>query len=301
VDKPAVNSLREGESVMIRVHSVGKIVKEIYRTYIVDHPTHFAASLAYYSLFSLVPIIYIAFRFAGVFIDDEAATQRMFTEVERVLGADVAELLMLTLEAISHRPASHTIVDRIVSSFAMLFGASLLFFRLQHTLNTIWKIPSSSEGQTKNFLLNHMLAFVMVFCIGILVVVIALAQVLVSFFDSLLQIQLSTPFLALGGNLAIGTASIALLFKLLPSARISWKDAVIGATATALLLTVGANGLGWYLAKGNVGSAFEAAGTLAIVLIAIYFQAQFFIFGAVFTRVFAETYGSGIHPRDRLS
>ena len=282
---------------MSRLRSVGNFGKEIYRTYVVEMPNNFAASLSYYSLFSLVPTIYIGFLIAGIFIDDKAAMQYLFTRVENVLGADVAQLLMHTLEGISPDSSSRAIIDLVVSSFAILLSASLVFFKLQYALNTIWKIPPATKGQTKIFILNRLISFVMVFCVGILLLVITLSYVLISFFDSLLQLQLSIPFLNLGANWVIYTAAIALVFKLLPDARIRWKDAVIGAGVTALLLSAGTKMLGWYLAKGSVGSAFEAAGTVAVLLIAIYFLAQFFIFGTVFTKVFADFYGGGIHPR----
>jgi membrane protein len=282
---------------MSGLRSVGNFSKEIYHTYVVDMPNNFAASLSYYSLFSLVPTIYIAFLLTGIFIDDKAAIQYFFTKIENVLGVDVAKLLLHALEGISADPSSRTIVDLIVSSFAILISASLVFFKLQYALNTIWKIPPATKGQTKTFILNRLISFVMVFCVGILILVITLSYVLISFFDSLLQIQLSIPFLNAGTNWVIYTAAIALVFKLLPDARISWRDAAIGAGVTALLLSAGAKMLGWYLAKGNVGTAFEAAGTVAILLIAIYFLSQFFIFGTVFTRVFADFYGRGIQPR----
>ena len=282
---------------MSALRSLGNFGKEIYRTYVVEMPNNFAASLSYYSLFSLVPTIYIGFMIAGIFIDDKAAMQYIFTKVENVLGADVAKLLMHALEGISQDPSSRAIVDLIVSSFALLLSASLVFFKLQYALNTVWKIPPATKGQTKTFILNRLISFVMVFCVGVLILVITLSSVLLSFFDSLLRMELSIPFLNLGTNWVIYTAAIALVFKFLPDARIRWKDAVIGAGVTAVLLLAGTKMLGWYLAKGNVGSAFEAAGTVAVLLIAIYFLAQFFIFGTVFTRVFADIYGAGIHPR----
>lgn len=280
-----------------RLRLVGNFGKEIYRTYVVDQPNHFAASLSYYSLFSLIPTIYIAFLFAGIFIDNQTATLRLFAQVENLLGVDVANLLMYMLDRISQGPSSSAIVDRFISSIAMLFGASLLFFKLQYALNTIWKIPPSTKSQTKKIILSRLLSFTMVFCVGVLVVVITLAYILVSFIDSLLHLQTSSPFLNLGTNLAIGTVAIALVFKLLPDARVSWKDAVIGAGVTALLLSAGVKGLGWHVANWKVDSAFEAAGSVAVLLIAIYFLSQFFIFGVVFTRAFADFYGSGIHPR----
>jgi membrane protein len=282
---------------MSGLFSVGKFGKEIYRTYVVDQPNHFAASISYYSLFSLIPTIYIAFQFAGIFIDNAAVTQHMFAEIENLLGVDVAELLMVMLDAISESPSSSTIVDRFVSTIVMLFGASLLFFKLQYALNTIWKIPPSADGQTKTFLFNRLLAFITVYCVGILVIVVSLTYVLVAFLDSLLQFQLTSPFFNHGTNIAISMVTITLLFKLLPNARISWKDAAIGAGVTAFLLSAGTKGLGWYLSSSKVGSFFEAAGSVALLLIAIYFLSQLFIFGAVFTRVFADRYGSGIRPK----
>ena len=280
---------------MKKLGSVGNFGKEIYRTYVVDQPNHFAASLSYYSLFSLIPTIYIAFQISGLFIDNEAVTQHLLAEVKNLLGVNVAELLIVMLEAISRRPSSITIVDGFVSSVVMLFGASLLFFKLQYALNTIWKIPPSTKGQTKTFILNRLLAFIMVFCVGILFIVMSLSSVLVSFFDSLLQLY--RPFLNFGTNLAISVVAIALVFKLLPNARISWKDATIGAGMTAFLLSAGTKGLGWYLSNSKVSSFFEAAGSVALLLIAIYFLSQLFIFGAVFTRVFSDCFGSCIQPR----
>ena len=136
----------------------------------------------------------------------------------------------------------------------------------------------------------------MVFCVGILFIVMSLAYIMVSFLDALLQLDLTSPFLNFGTNLAISTVVITLVFKLLPNARVSWKDAVMGAGVTVLLLSAGTKGLGWYLSSAKVSSFFEAAGSVALLLIAIYILSQLFIFGAVFTRVFADYFGRGIRP-----
>ena len=129
-------------------------------------------------------------------------------------------------------------------------------------------------------------------------ILIAIANVVISFFDSLLQIGPAIPFINFGTNLVVGTVAVTIMFRLLPDARVRWKDALIGATVTALLLSAGAKVVGWYIANGNIGSAFEAAGTVAVLLVSIYFLAQFFVFGVVFTRVFSEMYGGGIRPRN---
>lgn len=280
--------------IMNATPSVGDFFREVYRTYIVEMPNNFAAALSYYSLFSLIPTLYLALLMARFFIDDMVLMQVLFARVEGVMGADVTALLKDALEQISKYSSNRTAVDVVVGSFALFLSASLVFFKLQYALNTIWKIPPASRGQTKVFLVNRLISFGMVLCVGILFLVISLSNVLISFFDSLLQLQLDVPYLNAGTNWLIYAAAIALLFRFLPNGRISWRAAFVGAGVTAVLLLAGTKMLGWYLARSNISSAFEAAGTMALLLIAIYFLAQFFIFGAVLTRVFAEFYGGGI-------
>ena len=124
----------------------------------------------------------------------------------------------------------------------------------------------------------------------------SIAFISVGFLESILQINLTSPFLNFWANLLISIVGIAILFKLLPNARVSWLDALIGAGVTATLLTAGTRGFGWYLSNSKFGSFFDAMGAVALLLIAIYFLSQIFIFGAVFTRVFADIYGGGITP-----
>lgn len=274
--------------------SVGGFFREVYRTYLVEMPNNFAAALSYYSLFSLIPTLYLTLLIARIFIDDMALMQFLFTNIESVMGVEVTALLKDALEQISKYSSNRTIMDVVVSSFALLLSASLVFFKLQYALNTIWKVPPAAKAQTKVFLVNRLISFAMVLCVGILFLVISLSNFVISFFDSLLQLHLDVPFLNAGTHWLIYAAAIALLFRFLPNGRISWRAALVGASVTAVLLLTGTRMLGWYLARSNIGSAFEAAGTMAVLLIAIYFLAQCFIFGAVLTRVFAEFYGGGI-------
>jgi len=282
--------------------SLREFVKQIYRTYILERPTHFAASLAYYSLFSLVPIIYVAISVAGLFIDDESASEKMIENIQSVFGADVAEFLVTTLEEMTEGSSRSSMWQRSMSFAAMLVGASLVFFQLQYALTSIWKIPPPSKGGTKQFFLNRVLAFVMVLCVGLLVVLVTLINFVVSFLDSQLNIDAISPLVSFGTTLVIGTVSVALMFKSLPNAIVSWKDVFVGAFVTALLLIAGANILGSFVMRGIFGSAFEAAGSVAVLLISVYFLAQFLVFGTVFTRIYANTFGNGIRfPASRAN
>lgn len=277
--------------------SLREFVTQIYRAYVLERPTHFAASLAYYSLFSLVPIIYIAFSLAGLFIDSESTAERMMENIESTLGADVAEMLITTLETVSEGNSRSSLLQRSISFVAMLAGASLMFFQLQYALNCIWGIPPVAKGGTRQFVLNRLLAFVMVLCVGLLVVLVAITNFVMSFLDSQFNIEAISPLVSLGTTVVIGMVSMALMFKFLPNAIVSWKDVLVGGFVTTVLLIGGAKLLGWYVARGSYASAFEAAGTVAVLLIAIYFLAQFLVFGTVFTRIYADTFGDGIRPR----
>jgi membrane protein len=279
--------------------SLREFVTQIYRTYIQERPTHFAASLAYYSLFSLVPIIYVAFSLAGLFIDNESTAERMMENIESKLGADVAEMLVTTLEQVTEGNSRSSMLQRSISFMAMLAGASLVFFQLQYALTCIWRIPPVAKGGTRQFVLNRLLAFVMVVCVGLLVVLVTLTNFVISFLDLQLNIEAISPLVSFGTTVVIGMVSVALMFKYLPNAIVSWKDVFVGGFFTTLLLIGGAKILGWYVARGSCASAFEAAGTVAVLLIAVYFLAQFLVFGTVFTRVYANTFGNGIRPRVR--
>ena len=137
----------------------------------------------------------------------------------------------------------------------------------------------------------------MVLCVGLLVVLVALTNFVMSFLDSQFNIEAISPLVSLGTTVVIGMVSMALMFKFLPNAIVSWKDVFVGGFVTTVLLIGGAKLLGWCVARGSYASAFEAAGTVAVLLIAIYFLAQFLVFGTVFTRIYADTFGDGIRPR----
>ncbi|QEG35435.1 YihY/virulence factor BrkB family protein [Bythopirellula goksoeyrii] len=277
--------------------SFRSLVAQLYRVYTLERPTHFAASLAYYSLFSLVPIIYVAITVAGLFVDNDSASKQLMENIDSVFGADVAEMVVTTLEEVSEGNDRSSVMQRTVSFIAMLVGASLVFFHLQHALTSIWKMPHPTSRGTKQIVLNRLLAFVIVLFIGLLLVLVTFTNFVVSFIHSKFDIEAVGPLIGLGTTLFIGTVSMALMFKFLTNAVVGWKDVLVGGLTTTLLLVGGANLLGRYVAQGNFGSAFEAAGTVAVLLIAVYFLAQCLVFGTVFTRVYANMFGSGVRPR----
>jgi membrane protein len=297
LDLDEASNAQNGPARMKRSTTLQEFLKQIYRTYARERPSHFAAALAYYSLFSLVPIIYIALSVAGLFIDNDSAVERFSNQLQSVIGTDGADFLIASLENVNAQVWRGPLWPRLVSFVAMLIGASLVFYQFQYTLTSIWKIPPDTTGGTKRFILNRLAAILMVLCVGLLVVFVTLANFVVSLLDSQLNMETVTRLASFGSTLVIGTLSLALIFKILPPASLGWKDVFTGGFVTALLLIGGANILGWYGSCIIIASAFEVAGTVAVFLISVYFLAQLLIFGMVFTRTYAELYGSGIRPR----
>jgi membrane protein len=282
------------DSVMDTVKSLGR---EFYHIWITERPSQFAASLAYYGLFSFVPIVFIAFAVAGIFIDEIATADQMYAQVSESLGIDAAQALEDALTSISEGSTEGTIIGSLVSFVALLFAASLMFFQLQHTLNSIWKVPPPTRGETRAYITKRLLAFLMVLSVGLFLILMTLVDFVVSVLGSFVDLDITLASLTLLSHVALATIALALIYRVLPDAEISWRDVWVGSAVTAVLMVIGVNVLGFYLGRSKVGSALEAAGAAAIFLMAFYFVAQLFVFGAVFTRVYASMFGSRIVPR----
>jgi membrane protein len=266
-------------------------IKGIYQIWIGERPSQLGAGLAYYSMFSAAPVIYIAISIGGIFLDELALAERFYAQISQVMGAETAVFLEQMVENVAIDPSSGTLFTTIVSFVALIIAASSIFFYLQFVLNTVWNVAPPKRGAAISMVKNKLITFILVIGVGLLLVVAAVMNVILS---------LITNFFDIGnwgiGNfaamIALGTLAFAIIYKVLPNTEVSWKDVWIGALVTTLLIAIGGWGLGIYLANSNITSAFEAAGTLAVFLISVFFFAQLFIFGAVFTRVYASVFGS---------
>ena len=277
---------------MSKSHTVLDFGKEVYHIWITERPTQLAAAIAYYGMFAFAPVIFIAVTVAGLFLDESTVVTQFFERVENALGPETAQFIQNSLDSISQTTSEGTVLTTIISSIALLMAASGLFFQLQFALNTIWKVPPAEKGETSSFLKKRLFSFVMVIGIGLLLIIMTVASILFTWITSLLALNISGQiFYALAG-LGLVLVSIALFYKVLPDVKISWRDVWIGAGVTTILVGIGGFLIGLYLKSSNVGSALEAAGSFAVILLGIYYVAQIFLFGAVFTRVYAHKYGS---------
>ena len=277
---------------MTKSTSVLGFVKEVYHIWITERPTQLAAAIAYYGMFAFAPVIFIAFTVAGIFIDELTVATQFFERLENALGPETAQFIQDTVESISQTTSGGTVLTTIISFIALLMAASGLFFQLQFALNSIWKVPPAEKGETSSFLKKRLFSFVMVIGVGLLLVIMAAASLLFGWITSLLNLNISGQIYYALAFFGLALLSIALIYKVLPDVKISWRDVWVGAGVTTILVVIGGFLIALYLGSSSAGSALEAAGSFAVILLGIYYVAQIFLFGAVFTRVYAHRYGS---------
>jgi membrane protein len=274
--------------------------KEFYRIWISERPGPLAGSLAYFGVFSVIPITYIAVTMAGFFIDASAMLDQLMTFTETVLGPEVTQTIQIEFAELAERTSQGSTLTSVISFVVLLFTASLIFFQLQYVLNNVWRVPPPTKDGTRAFIKNRLLAFVMVLGVGPLLILATMVSIVMSFFSSLLGIERIIVVLTFFTYLGLATLSLAVIYKYLPNVEIAWRDVWIGSLVTAIMITMAIYLLGLYLSIAEVSSALQAAGTAAVFLIAFYFFAVIFVIGAVFTRVYASVFGSKIVPLTNL-
>jgi membrane protein len=255
-----------------------------------------AASLAYYTVFSLAPLLVIAVAVAGFVFGREAAQGRLLHEIRGMVGPDAAKTLQ-TLMAKAQKPSANVLAT-IFGVLTLLFGAAGVFGNLQQSLNRIWGVPENPHGGFWKMVQQRFLSLAMVLGTGFLLLVSLVISAALSAVGDLFRRDLSGAlgFLWNGVNALVSWAVVgvvfALIFKYLPDARIRWNDVWIGAAITSLLFALGQFALGLYIGKTSVSSVYGGAASLAIVLIWTYYSAAIFFFGAEITKTYAAWYGS---------
>jgi len=258
------------------------------------------AALAYYTVFSLAPLLLLVIAIAGLFLGEKAARGQIVEEIGDTVGGPVAESIQQMLEH-AHSPTSGGIATA-VAIVTLLFGASGVFGQLQDALNTIWQVKPKPGRGILGILRDRFLSMTMVLGTGFLLLVSLVVTAAIAALGKFL-----TPTALPGGtylwqgvnllvSLGLITLLFAMIFKVLPDVKIEWRDVWIGAVITAVLFTVGKFLLGYYLGRGSVTSAYGAAGSLVVLLIWVYYSSQILLFGAAFTRVYATRFGSGVRP-----
>jgi len=270
------------------------LLREVYDEWRKDNVLNLGAALAYYTVFSLAPLLVLVIAIAGLFFGRAAAEGRIVAQIGDLVGDAPAR----TIEGMVTRAsgARAGLVATGVSLITMALGASGVFGQLQQSLNQIWDVKPSRSG-FRGQLRQRVVAFGMILGIGFLLLVsLVLSAALAGVHDLLARhlplLSWVLPWLNFALSFGVITALFAMIYKVLPDVRMHWRDVWLGAAVTALLFTLGKALLALYLGRAGVTSVYGAAGSFVLVLLWVYYSAQILFLGAEFTEVYSRRYGS---------
>jgi membrane protein len=260
-----------------------------------DHASSMGGALAYYTLFSIAPVLIIVIAVAGFFFGPEAARGEIVTQLRGLLGDDGAAAVQGLLESASE--PEEGVFATIVSIALLLLGATTVFAELQSDLDRIWRAEAKPLSGLWSFLRARLLSFGMILVLAFLLLVSLVLSAALSvlgkwwggWFEGWAVLLEIINFIA---AFAITTGLFALIYKFLPRAEIAWHDVWIGAAVTALLFAVGKFLIGLYIGRSSIASGFGAAGSFVVLLVWVYYSTQIFLLGAEFTWVYAHEHGS---------
>ncbi|MDN3920659.1 YihY/virulence factor BrkB family protein [Roseateles violae] len=280
---------------MAALRAAWSLARAAVSAWIDDRAPSMGAALAYYTLFSLAPLLLIVVSLAGMAFGAEAARGEVVGQLRGLMGEAGAQTVQGILESVNW-PAGGALAT-LVGLALMLVGATTVFAELQDTLDIVWRAPPRVGGGLWALLRARLLSFGMILGVGFLLIVSLLFNATIAALQRwwepwLRQWELWATGLNILSSFALLTLMFAMIYKLMPRVRIAWADVWVGAMVTALLFSLGANLIGYYISHSAVASGFGAAGSLVVLLVWVYYSAQIFLLGAEFSWVYAHTLGS---------
>ena len=275
------------------------LLKETYAQFSKDKAMRMAAALAYYTIFSIAPLLVIAIAVAALVLGQKGATEQISWQLRDLLGDAGAVSIQSMIES-ANKPKSG-IAAVIIGLATLLFGASGVFGQLQEALDEIWDADPKTSAGWMAMIRGRFLSFAMVLGTGFILLVSLILSAGIAAMSKLLG-GLMPGLVVLSAvanvvlSLGIVTVLFAMIFKILPNTSIGWRDVWHGAFATSLLFTIGKFGLGLYLGTGAVASSYGAAGSLIVVLLWVYYSSMILLFGAEFTEVYSRRHGTRKAP-----
>ena len=271
------------------------LAKQAFTAWSDDEAASMGAALAFYTLFSMAPLLLLVISLAGLVIGTDTARDLINNQLTTLLGEKGASGVQTVLQAADDK--AEGLLAAAVSFLTLVVGATTVFAELRRDLDRIWKTQKKESGGLWQLIAARVWSFGLVLTIGFLLMVslalsatvTALGSYLASYLPGAPFILRSLEFLV---SFVVITGLFAMIYKILPSTRIEWRDVWVGAAVTSLLFWIGKYLIGLYIAKSAVASPFGAAGTLVVVIVWVYYSAQIFFLGAEFTRAYALRRGS---------
>jgi len=285
-----------------KVKAGWELLKLTFEEWTNDNAFELSAALAFYTIFSIAPVLLIAVGVASFFLTPDRATDQIVGEMEQMIGAQGANAVRQVIE--SSRGFGKGVWAMSIGIVTLIMGATAVFGELQSALNQIWDVKAKPDrGMIMSFVVDRVRSFSIAIGVGFLLLVSLVISALISWLQNYMNTWLpGIPWVWQMANVVSSFFVIAILFamiyKFLPDVVISWRDVWIGAAVTAVLFTAGKYAIGIYLGHTATASAFGAAGSLVVLLFWVYYSALISFLGAEFTQVYARRYGPGIQPQE---
>jgi len=279
-----------------------KFIKQVVVEYMADNVLKYSASLAYYTTLSLAPMLIIIITVSGWLFGKEAMKGEVYGEINGMVGSEAALQIQSTIQNIHLN--SNTPFATIISLIILLVGATGIFGEIQDSLNKIWGLRTTSKRIWWKLILDRLISFSIILSLGFVLVVSLALNAVVAALSKKLTVFLGgtgETFILVIDNfisVIITTVMFATIFKVLPDARIKWRDVFIGALITSILFLIGKLAIGFYLGRSNLTGVFGAAGSVIVTMIWVYYSSATLYLGAVFTKVYATDFGGKIYPND---
>jgi membrane protein len=277
-----------------------KLITGTFDEWMEGHVSKFAASLAFYTIFSLGPTLMILLTIVGALYGEDTARTGIVDRFQWLIGSGGVQTIVTALDAAHPTSAAATLAGLL----GLVFGATAVFVNLQDALNSIWGVAARPGWRIWPFFRKRLLSFVMILGLGLILLLSFIVSTVIA---ALREFATQSTFPNVGQPLAIAdfvlwigilTLAFGVIYKVLPDVKISWTDVWIGAAVAAILFTLGRTLIGLYLARSSAATPFGAAGSLVIFLLWIYYSAQIFLLCGEFTQVYARHRGPGIQPDD---
>lgn len=277
-----------------------RLIKHTFEGFSNDNAFKLSASLSYYTLFSLAPMILIFLSVVGFFYGQDAIRGQLYGQIDGLIGKEAA---LQVQEMVQHAQLSgKTGFAGVVGVIMLFIGATGVFAEIQDSINLIWSLKAKPKNGIVKYLVNRFLSFSLIVSFGFLFIVSLLVNTLLDAFSQRLSVYFSEStiyiftVINLGVIWVVMTILFAIIFKVLPDGKVANKDALMGAGVTAMLFMVGKYVIGFYLGQSNISDIYGAAGSVVILLTWVYYSSMILYLGAEFTKVYAIEFGEGIKP-----
>lgn len=286
--------------VNLHIKDIWTITKKTAKAWMAADPFRQSAVIAYYAIFSIPALLVIIITLAGFAFGREAVQGHISEQISSSIGADTADQVEEMIAKAGEQ--KNSIWATIISVITLILGATGVFAQLQTSLNQIWQVKVTAKKKWLKSLKDRLFSFGLILSIGFLLLISLMLSTGLSAFSDWIKIHLPDfmlfVFMFLNFLISFSVVAIlfALMFKILPDARIRWKDVWIGSIATSLLFVIGKFALGFYFGKANPGSTYGAAGSIVLLMLWVSYSCMIVFFGAEFTKQFAVHFGRKIEP-----